>query len=242
MEKDQSENKELKIKLVKAMTTHVPFDGWTWSALEQGAIDIRFKPKLTPPDRMKIYSDLFINGPIDFIETFSEIIDDEMEKNYELLVSKPERIPQKIKTIILIRLNISQKFKEAVRSSLALTAIPKNSKKSIKMLYRTCHKIWRMAGDQSTDFSFYTKRASLAAVYSSTLLFWLNDTSSEQNKTAEFLDRRLYDISQISNLKKPFSVIKKLSKNINNSKKALGIKSFFDILKKINQIKKSSFS
>jgi ubiquinone biosynthesis protein COQ9 len=99
-----------------------------------------------------------------------------------------------------------------------------------------------MAGDQSTDFSFYTKRASLAAVYSSTLLFWLNDTSSEQNKTAEFLDRRLYDISQISNLKKPFSVIKKLSKNINNSKKALGIKSFFDILKKINQIKKSSFS
>src|SRR5210317_179995 len=150
-----------------------------------------------------------------------------MEKNYELLVSKPERITQKIK--------------EAVRSSLALTAIPKNSKKSIKMLYRTCHKIWRMAGDQSTDFSFYTKRASLAAVYSSTLLFWLNDTSSEQNKTAEFLDRRLYDISQISNLKKPFSVIKKLSKNINNSKKALGIKSFFDILKKINQIKKSSF-
>ena len=242
MEKDQSENKELKIKLVKAMTTHVPFDGWTWSALEQGAIDIRFKPKLTAPDRMKIYSDLFINGPIDFIETFSEIIDDEMEKNYELLVSKPERIPQKIKTIILIRLNISQKFKEAVRSSLALTAIPKNSKTSIKMLYRTCHKIWRMAGDQSTDFSFYTKRASLAAVYSSTLLFWLNDTSSEQNKTAEFLDRRLYDISQISNLKKPFSIIKKLSKNINNSKKALGIKSFFDILKKINQIKKSSFS
>jgi ubiquinone biosynthesis protein COQ9 len=144
--------------------------------------------------------------------------------------------------LILIRLHLCQKYKEAVRSSISLTAIPKNSKKSLKILYRTCHRIWKMAGDTSTDFSFYTKRISLAAVYSSTLLFWLNDVSSKEDETSAFLDRRLYDISQISNLKKPFSTLKKINKNINNKKNSLGVKSFLDIFKKINQVRKSSFS
>ena len=181
MTNNHSTNSQLKFNLVNAMLVHVPFDGWSWTALEQGAIDMDFETKLNFEDRKKIYYDLFKNGPIDFIETFSKIIDDEMEKNYESLAIKPDRVPQKIKTIILIRLHLSQKYKEAVRSSLSLTAIPKNSKQSLKILYRTCHRIWKIAGDTSTDFSFYTKRASLAAVYSSTLLFWLNDNSGTQD-------------------------------------------------------------
>ena len=242
MTNKQSKNSQLKSDLVNAMLVHVPFDGWSWAALEQGAIDTDFQTKLTFEDRKKIYNDLFKNGPIDFIETFSKIIDVEMEKNYESLVTKPDRISQKIKTIILIRLHLSQKYKEAVRSSLSFTAIPKNSKKSLKILYRTCHRIWKIAGDTSTDFSFYTKRASLAAVYSSTLLFWLNDNSSTQDETEAFLDRRLKDISKISNLKKPLHTLKKIKNKIDNNKKTLGISSILDIFKKINQIKKSSFS
>ena len=242
MTNNQSTNSQLKFNLVNAMLVHVPFDGWSWTALEQGAIDMDFETKLNFEDRKKIYYDLFKNGPIDFIEIFSKIIDDEMEKNYESLVIKLDRVPQKIKTIILIRLHLSQKYKEAVRSSLSLMAIPKNSKQSLKILYRTCHRIWKIAGDTSTDFSFYTKRASLAAVYSSTLLFWLNDNSSTQDETEAFLDRRLKDISKISNLKKPFFTLNKIKNKIDNNKKTLGISSFLDILKKINQIKKSSFS
>ena len=242
MTNNKCTNSKLKFNLVNAMLVHVPFDGWSWTALEQGAIDMDFETKLNFEDRKKIYYDLFKNGPIDFIETFSKIIDDEMEKNYESLAIKPDRVPQKIKTIILIRLHLSQKYKEAVRSSLSLTAIPKNSKQSLKILYRTCHRIWKIAGDTSTDFSFYTKRASLAAVYSSTLLFWLNDNSSTQDETEAFLDRRLKDISKISNLKKPFFTLNKIKNKIDNNKKTLGISSFLDILKKINQIKKSSFS
>ena len=241
MTNKQSKNSQLKFDLDNAMLVHVPFDGWSWAALEQGAIDTDFQTKLTFEDRKKIYYDLFKNGPIDFIETFSKIIDVEMEKNYESLVTKPDRISQKIKTIILIRLHLSQKYKEAVRSSLSLTAIPKNSKKSLKILYRTCHRIWKIAGDTSIDFSFYTKRASLAAVYSSTLLFWLNDNSSTQDETEAFLDRRLKDISKISNLKKPFYTLKKIKNKIDNNKKTLGISTILDIFKKSNQIKKSSF-
>jgi hypothetical protein len=33
-------------------------------------------------------------------------------------------------------------------------------------------------GDNATDFNFYTKRALLAGVYSTTVLYWLNDKSA----------------------------------------------------------------
>ena len=110
------------------------------------------------------------------------------------------------------------------------------------MLYRTCNSIWRISGDNATDFSFYTKRISLAAVYSSTLFFWLNDESIDNKNTEQFLDRRLNDISKISKFKKPFNELKSFSSNLKNTKNTINIKSVFDIIKKLNQMKNSTFS
>ena len=142
----------------------------------------------------------------------------------------------------MIRLNLCQKYKEAVRSSISLSAIPVNTKISLKILYRTCNSIWRIAGDKSTDFSFYTRRISLAAVYTSTLLFWLNDKSNNNIETEFFLDRRLKDISKISSLKRPLSDLRKFANNFNGLKNTINIKSAFSFLKKINKIKNSSIS
>ena len=242
MKTEYVDNHQLRINLVRAMLTHVPFDGWTWEAMEQGAVDINFEKKITSSLRIKIIKDLFKNGSIDFIDIFSEMIDLEVKENYELTELKPERVPEKIKKIIMIRLNLCQKYKEAIRSSISITAIPVNASASLKILYRTCNSMWRMAGDKSTDFSFYTRRMSLAAVYISTLLFWLNDKSRDNVETEFFLDRRLYDISKISSLKKPFSEFKKYTNNFDVIKNTIKIKSVFSFLRKINNIKNSSIS
>ena len=236
------EKKEIRFNLIKAMLPHVPFDGWSWEAMEQGAIDIGFEKKKTPPLRIKIFKDLFIKGSIDFIDVFSEMIDLEVKENYFLIDPKPKRIPEKIKKIIMLRLNLCQKYKEAIRSSISLTALPINAKTSINILYRTCNSIWRISGDKSTDFSFYTRRISLATVYTSTLLFWLNDKSIDNVETEFFLDRRLRDISKISSFKKPFAEVKKITNNFNSLKNTINIKSVFSFLKKINNIKNSSIS
>ncbi len=233
---------QIRIDLIKAMLTHVPFDGWTWEAMEQGAIDLGFEKKKTSSSRIKIFKELFKNGSIDFIDIFSEIIDLEVQENYNLIELKPERVPEKIKKIIMIRLNLCQNYKEAVRSSISITAIPVNTKISLNILYRTCNSIWRIAGDKSTDFSFYTRRISLAAVYTSTLLFWLNDNSNNNIETEFFLDRRLKDISKISSLKKPLSDLKKFTNNFNGLKNTINIKSAFSFLKKLNNIKNSSIN
>ena len=233
---------QIRIDLIRAMLTHVPFDGWTWEAMEQGAIDIGFEKKKTSSYRMKIFKDLFKNGSIDFIEIFSEIIDLEVKEKYDLLEFKPERVSEKIKKIIMIRLNLCQKYKEAVRTSISLTAMPINAKISLKILYKTCNSMWRIAGDKSTDFSFYTRRISLAAVYTPTLLFWLNDNSNDNVETEFFLDRRLKGINKISRLKKPLSDVKKFTNNFNGLKNTINIKSVFSFLKKINNIKNSSIN
>ena len=196
--------------------------------------------KKTSSLRIKIFKDLFKNGPIDFIDIFSEIIDLEVKENYNLIELKPERVPEKIKKIIMIRLNLCQRYKEAVRSSISLTAMPVNAKASLKILYRTCNSIWRIAGDKSTDFSFYTRRISLATVYTSTLLFWLNDNSNENVETEFFLERRLKDISKISTLKKRLSDLKTFTNNFNGLKNIINIKSASNFFKKIKNIKNSS--
>ena len=235
-------NNQIRFDLIRAMLIHVPFDGWTWEAMEQGAIDIGYEKKKTSSERIKIFKGLFKNGSIDFIDIFSQIIDLEVKENYNSIESKPERVPEKIKKIIMIRLHLCQKYKEAVRSSISLSAIPVNTKISLNILYRTCNSIWRIVGDKSTDFSFYTRRISLAAVYTSTLLFWLNDKSNNNIETEFFLDRRLKDISKISSLKRPLSDLRKFTNNFNGLKNTINIKSAFSFLKKISKIKNSSIN
>jgi ubiquinone biosynthesis protein COQ9 len=64
---------------------------------------------------------------------------------------------------------------------------------SLKELHALSDEIWYLAGDTAVDFSWYTKRASLAAVYASSEMFMTADTSKHFSATEEFLDRRLKD-------------------------------------------------
>lgn len=66
-----------------------------------------------------------------------------------------------------------------------------NIPSSLKELNALSDEIWYLAGDTAVDFSWYTKRASLAAVYASSELFMTTDTSKDFVRTEEFLDRRL---------------------------------------------------
>ena len=85
-----------------------------------------------------------------------------------------------------------------------MLAIPGNAVASATALYATVDTIWRAAGQRDTDISFYTKRATLAAVYSATLLAWIADTSDGWQSIEGFLDRRLKNVSQIPRATAPF--------------------------------------
>ena len=80
------------------------------------------------------------------------------------------------------RLEILKPHKEAARRAAAFLSLPLNAALGAKLLYRTVDAMWRAAGDTSTDFNFYTKRAILAGVYASTLMRWFNDTSEGRSR------------------------------------------------------------
>jgi ubiquinone biosynthesis protein COQ9 len=91
--------------------------------------------------------------------------------------------------------------REAIRRGLAILAMPQNVPLTLRITWRTADVMWRIAGDASTDFNHYTKRMTLAAVYGSTLLVWLDDESDGWAATAGFLDRRIDDVMNIEKLK-----------------------------------------
>ena len=97
MMKKQTDYIQVKIDLIKAMLPHVPFDGWSFEALEQGAIDIDFEQEKNIDVRMDIYRDLFKNGSIDFIDVFSEMIDIEVKNNYQLITGRARCVLKRFK-------------------------------------------------------------------------------------------------------------------------------------------------
>lgn len=77
-------------------------------------------------------------------------------------------------------------------------AQPTNARESIAELARLSDEIWFLAGDISVDTSWYTKRASLSAIYASTELFMTQDTSTDFHATKDFLERRMQDVRGVS--------------------------------------------
>jgi ubiquinone biosynthesis protein COQ9 len=84
-----------------------------------------------------------------------------------------------------------------VRRAVTILALPQNAPLAMRLLYETVDGVWYATGDSATDFSFYTKRATLAGIYAATLLYWLEDHSPAAADTRAFLDRCLGDVARI---------------------------------------------
>lgn len=187
------------VEILRASMLHVPFDGWGEVALLAGATDCGHDAEAVKA--------AFPRGAIDAIAFHSRLADQSMVDEFLELPEKPEKVHLTIRSLVLLRLEIAQPEKDAVRRALSVLAMPVNAKLSAKLLYETVDAIWRAAGQRDTSFSFYTKRGTLAAVYSATMMAWLADNSGSLDKTIGFLDRRLADVARIPKLTKPMRTI-----------------------------------
>jgi ubiquinone biosynthesis protein COQ9 len=176
---------------ILGMLPHVPFDGWTKRALRAGVRDAGL-----PADEADL---LFPLGSLDMIETFCDLADRRMEEAAQLLTET--KLSARVRAVIALRLQQNRPYKEAIRRGLAVLALPHNARAAAGCTARTVDAIWHAAGDRSANFSWYTKRAILMAVYSATVLFWLRDTSEDDVDTLAFLDRRLAGVGRIGRLR-----------------------------------------
>jgi ubiquinone biosynthesis protein COQ9 len=178
---------------IAAMLPHVPFDGWTRRSLRMGLADIGVSP-----DDAEL---LFPGGAADMIETFCDWADRRMEEGAAAL-DPAMRLHQRVRAVIALRLAQNRPHKEAIRRVLALLPLPGHARLGAVCLARTVDAIWHAAGERAVDFSWYTKRAILAAVYAATVLYWLRDAGEDDNATLAFLDRRLAGVGRIGSARR----------------------------------------
>ena len=188
------------VAILNAALMHVPFDGWSDAALAAGAADAGVEQHLV--------SALFPLGAIDAIALHSRLADTEMVAAFHALPEAPQKIHLAIRALVLLRLELANQNKDAVRRALTMLALPAHAKLSAELLYETVDAMWRAAGNTDTGFSFYTRRATLAAVYSATLLAWLADNSGDMGKTVAFLDRRLANLAAMPRATAPLRGVK----------------------------------
>ncbi|MFP6744731.1 MAG: COQ9 family protein [Alphaproteobacteria bacterium] len=179
----------LRRRLLDATLPHVPFDGWSERALGAGAHDAAVE---WPAARRA-----FPGGMDDMLALWNTEADRRMVEALAGQDLGALRIRDRIATCVRLRLKPLANHREAVRLALTHAALPANAPGALRALWRTVDAMWHAAGDTSTDFNFYSKRGLLAGVYSTTLLYWLDDTSEDFSETWAFLDRRIADVLKV---------------------------------------------
>ena len=181
-----------KSNLLTAILPHVAFDGWSQISFNQAVSELSMDPNLAAAVAPR--------GAVDLAVAFHRAGDKAMSAAYNEAETGSLNIRSKVTLAVRLRLE-TIKDKEVARRGSSLFALPKFAADGAKLIWETADHIWITLGDTTSDFNWYTKRVTLGAVYTATLLFWLGDDSSDHQDTWAFLDRRIENIMQIETAK-----------------------------------------
>jgi len=137
----------------------------------------------------------FPNGGASLVEAFSHWADERMAER--MREDRSERTRERVAHAVKTRLDVLAPSKDVARRAAAFLALPQNAPLAASLMMRSVDLMWRAAGDRSSDFSYYTKRALLGGVYGTTLIHWLSDSSEGHADTWAFLDSRIDNVMQI---------------------------------------------
>lgn len=181
-------------RLIEAALMHVPFDGWSEASFTAAARDA----DLTESEARSLCP----RGAVDLALAFHRRGDAEMVAALQTADLSAMRFSDRVGHAVRLRLDAVEPHKEAVRRGATLFALPMHAADGARAVWGTADAIWTALGDPSQDLNWYTKRATLSGVYSSTVLYWLGDQSMNHAATWSFLERRLDGVMQIERAKK----------------------------------------
>ncbi|MEH3122859.1 MAG: COQ9 family protein [Sphingomonas phyllosphaerae] len=188
---------EVRARLAPAIAANAAFDGWGDTArdlaAEQQGID---------PDVARL---AFADGPVAMIDAWFAHVDAEMAAALPPGTLAAMKIRQRITALVETRLAVLAPEREALRRARAILALPVNVAAAARLGWRSVDAMWRLAGDNATDYNHFTKRAMLLAVYAATTTVFLDDDSEEQADTRAFLARRIDGIMRFEKAKAQFS-------------------------------------
>ncbi|MEO0822116.1 MAG: COQ9 family protein [Pseudomonadota bacterium] len=184
---------EARERLIEAALPHVVFDGWSAETLQRAVEDSGVEGSLAQL--------AFPRGGVDLALGFHRMMDARLAAELAETDLATMRIRDRVTHCVRRRIELVADHRDAVRRGATLLALPPYVAESTRALWDTADTIWSACGDRSDDVNWYTKRAILSTVLSSTVLYWLGDESLDNAATWGFLDRRIENVMQFEKMK-----------------------------------------
>ncbi len=179
-------------RLLDAILPHVVFDGWSDASFRAALRDSGIDPALARV--------CCPHGAADLVVAFHRRGDRALAEHVARHGAVGKRYRDRIAGLVRKRIELIDD-REAARRAAAHFALPHNAPEGVRLIWGTADLIWRLLDDSSDDINWYSKRATLSAVYSTTFLHWIGDESPGNADTWDFLDRRIEEVMRFENLK-----------------------------------------
>ncbi|NXE54976.1 COQ9 protein, partial [Casuarius casuarius] len=197
---DYESEEQLQHRILTAALEFVPEHGWTAEAIAEGAKTLGLSVAA---------AGMFHNDGSELILHFvsqcntklSELLEQE-QKLVQLGETEKKTTEQFLRDALEARLRMLIPYIEKWPQALSILLLPHNIPSSLSLLTSMIDDIWHYAGDQSTDFNWYTRRAVLTGIYNTTELVMMQDSSPDFEETWRFLENRVADAMNMGNTAK----------------------------------------
>ncbi|XP_067574457.1 ubiquinone biosynthesis protein COQ9, mitochondrial isoform X2 [Pseudorca crassidens] len=173
-EEDYESEEQLQQRILTAALECVPAHGWTAEAIAEGA---KCNSRLT------------------------RVLEEE-QKLVQLGQAEKRKTDEFLRDAVETRLRMLIPYIEHWPRALSILLLPHNIPASLGLLTSMVDDMWHYAGDQSTDFNWYTRRAVLAGIYNTTELVMMQDSSPDFEDTWHFLENRINDAMNVGHTAK----------------------------------------
>lgn len=195
MQNIEEKYRKQRLELTRAIFDLLPLHNWDEALLSEAEKKCGFEES---------YHYVLFSEGLSAIVDFFEDWQDELALQAISTEAVPEKIREKI--ALFLRQRVRQIPPIVHTKTAAYFAMPDKLLQGNKIAWRTCDKIWRFAGDNSTDYNHHTKRALLMSVYLSGILFYIADRSEGQKETDEYIIKSLETIVNFANMARNFKM------------------------------------
>lgn len=189
-----SQNSRLKFQILKESLKHVNSHGWKSEAISQAINDLKLPP---------LTHGVIDRGPIELVEFFinekRQHVQEVMEnRNFSIDSNKNSNsrseddiLSDSIYLAICTHIDFTSPFIRQWAGAMALVMDPRHLDISLPIAYSVIDDLCHLSGLKTSRFDWYTERALLLLVYSSTEFYMLTDNSEDLTETKNYLKRCL---------------------------------------------------
>ncbi|CAO2610429.1 Ubiquinone biosynthesis protein COQ9, mitochondrial [Lemmus lemmus] len=190
-EEDHESEEQLQHRILTAALEFVPAHGWTAEAIAEGAQSLGLSSAAASMFGTD-GSELILHFVTQCNARLTHILEEE-QKLVQLGQAEKRKTDQFLRDAVETRLRMLIPYIEHWPRALSILLLPHNIPPSLNLLTTMVDDMWHYAGDQSTDFNWYTRRAVLAGIYNTTELVMMQDSSPDFEDTWRFLENRIND-------------------------------------------------